>query len=163
MDLQALSDRAEIIDLITRYATAVDTRDWDAYRSVFTADARIDYTSAGGIAGSVSEMCAWLEQVLSMFSATQHLVTNFQIQVDGDEATATAIVLNPMQLEGQPVWTMGGWYHHRLVRTPEGWRSRELVEETSWTQGMGSPEPEDAADGPDSSSDSGSAKKAAGS
>ncbi|NUO97472.1 MAG: SnoaL-like domain-containing protein, partial [Nonomuraea sp.] len=26
----------------------------------------------------------------------------------------------------------GGWYHHRLRRTPGGWRSEELVEEQSW-------------------------------
>ncbi|MFD1932092.1 nuclear transport factor 2 family protein [Nonomuraea mangrovi] len=26
----------------------------------------------------------------------------------------------------------GGWYRHRMIRTPDGWRSRELVEEQSW-------------------------------
>jgi hypothetical protein len=31
-------------------------------------------------------------------------------------------------------WRMevGGYYLHQLVRTPEGWRSRELVEELAW-------------------------------
>tara|TARA_B100000809_G_scaffold24453_1_gene21389 strand:- start:303 stop:518 length:216 start_codon:yes stop_codon:yes gene_type:complete len=46
---RSLADRLEIGDLITRYATAVDRRDWDLYRSVFTTDAEIDYTSAGGM------------------------------------------------------------------------------------------------------------------
>ena len=32
MDLRALSDRVEIEDLLTRYAHAVDTRNWDLYR-----------------------------------------------------------------------------------------------------------------------------------
>jgi hypothetical protein len=26
----------------------------------------------------------------------------------------------------------GGWYHHRLIRTADGWRSRELVQKQAW-------------------------------
>ena len=39
MDRQALADRIAAEDLLTRYATAVDRRDWEQYRSIFTADA----------------------------------------------------------------------------------------------------------------------------
>ena len=53
VDLQTLSDRAEITDLLTRYARAVDRQDWDLSRSVFTPDARIDYTQVGRIAGNL--------------------------------------------------------------------------------------------------------------
>ncbi|WP_285490970.1 hypothetical protein [Amycolatopsis taiwanensis] len=28
----------------------------------------------------------------------------------------------------------GGYYHHDLVRTGQGWRSRQLIEETVWTR-----------------------------
>ena len=42
-----MSDDAEIGRLLYRYARAVDSKDWDLYRSVFTADAHIDYSSAG--------------------------------------------------------------------------------------------------------------------
>ena len=34
-----LGDRVEIDDLLTRYASAIDTREWDLLDSVFTADA----------------------------------------------------------------------------------------------------------------------------
>ncbi len=27
---------------------------------------------------------------------------------------------------------IGGYYHHQLRRTPDGWRSRELREEMIW-------------------------------
>lgn len=57
-ELEALADRLAIEDLLTRYASAVDRRDWGLYRSVFTDDAHIDYTSAGGIAGSLEEVVA---------------------------------------------------------------------------------------------------------
>ena len=48
MELREIADRLEIEALLTRYAKAVDRRDWDLYLTVFTDDATIDYSSAGG-------------------------------------------------------------------------------------------------------------------
>ncbi len=136
MDIGAVSDRLEINDLLTRYATAVDRRDWDLYRSVFTPDAHIDYTSAGGRAGSVDEITKWLEETLAVFKATQHMVANPAIELDENTATVTAMFFNPIEMPDGSVFTTGGWYHHRLVRTSDGWRSRALREESSWFQGL---------------------------
>ena len=132
MDRQALADRIAVEDLLTRYATAVDRRDWEQYRSIFTADAEIDYTSAGGIAGTVDEIVGFLSTSLEMFEMTQHLVSNINLEVNGDSATVTAMFNNPMRITGGDTWFTGGWYHHDLVRTPDGWRSRNLREESVW-------------------------------
>ena len=132
MDRQALADRIAAEDLLTGYATAVDRRDWEQYRSIFTADAEIDYTSAGGIAGTVDEVVEFLSTSLEMFEMTQHLVSNIDLEVNGDSATVTAMFNNPMRLPGGDTWFTGGWYHHDLVRTPDGWRSRRLREESAW-------------------------------
>ena len=145
MDVQTLVDRAEIADLLTRYARAVDRQDWDLFRSVFTPDARIDYTQVGGIAGNLDEVVGFLSQVMPMFESMQHLVSNIEITIDGDEATVTAMVYNPLKLPDSPMWATGGWYHHELVRTPEGWRSRALVEEAGWFDGV--PEPDKPTNG----------------
>lgn len=145
MDLQTLIDRAKITDLLTRYARAVDRRDWDLFRTVFTADARIDYSGVGGIAGNVEEVVGFLSEVLTSFEAMQHLISNIDIDIDGDEAQVTAMVYNPMKLPDNPVWATGGWYHHLLVRADDGWRSRSLVEEAGWFHGV--PEPAEPADG----------------
>ena len=53
VDLQEISDRLEITDVLTRYTRAIDTGDWDRLDTVFTPDAEIDYTESGGIAGGV--------------------------------------------------------------------------------------------------------------
>ena len=37
MTVEELIDRQEIDDLLIRYATAVDTQDWDLYETCFTA------------------------------------------------------------------------------------------------------------------------------
>ena len=130
--IRLLTDRMAIGDLLTRYATAVDRRNWDLYRTVFTTDAEIDYTSAGGIAGTVDEVVAFLDEVLSGFEMTQHLVANLEVEVDGDTARVTAMFNNSMRLPGGDTWFTGGWYHHDLVRTADGWRSRRLREESAW-------------------------------
>ena len=131
-ELEALADRLAIEDLLTRYAHAVDRHDWDLYRSVFTDDAHIDYTSAGGIAGTLDEAVSFLEATMPIFEMTQHLVGNVDVRIEGDTATVSAMFNNPMRLPGGEVWSTGGWYHHDLVRTGDGWRSRNLREESAW-------------------------------
>ncbi len=134
MDPQTLADRIEIGDLLTRYATSVDTKDWDLFRSVFTEDATIDYTSAGGEKGTVAEMAEWLSTTLPMFETTQHLIANQEVAIDGDTATVRAMFYNPMKFAGgDNMFWCGGYYNHSLVRTKEGWRSTRLVEETAWS------------------------------
>ena len=131
-ELEALAARLAIEDLLTRYAHAVDRHDWDLYRSVFTDDAHIDYTSAGGIAGTLDEAVSFLEATMPIFEMTQHLVGNVDVRIEGDTATVSAMFNNPMRLPGGEVWVTGGWYHHDLVRTGDGWRSRNLREESAW-------------------------------
>ena len=136
LDVETISDRIEISDLLTRYTRAVDTGTWDLLDDVFTEDAHIDYTATGGIADEFPKVKAWLAEVLPMFSSRQHVLGQSEVSVEGDRAEVTAYFLNPMVLtqdDGtQQVWEFGGYYRHRLVRTPEGWRSCRLVEELAW-------------------------------
>ncbi len=133
MDGPELQDKIQIGELLARYARAVDTRDWDLYRSVFTADAHLDYTSAGAPAGSRDEVAAWLEKGLAALPMTMHYITNVEAEIDGDRAIVRAMFYNPMQLPGVDGLSFcGGYYHHNLVRTEGGWRSERLVEENVW-------------------------------
>ena len=45
-------DRALITDLLSRYTWALVDRNWDAWQKVFTPDAHVDYSTAGGPVGS---------------------------------------------------------------------------------------------------------------
>ena len=136
LTLQEISDRIEIDDLLTRYATAVDERDWDLYTTCFTENAFIDYEAAGGVKGNLEEVRAWLEKTMVMFPMSQHAVLNRSVQLDGDKATARSIFYNPMSLpdgDSQKVWVEGGYYNDRLARTPDGWRICERIEDSSYS------------------------------
>ena len=127
------ADRLEIHEQLARYARGVDTEDWDLWRSVFTEDAHLDYSSAGAAVGSRDEVAAWLEAGMRTVPIKMHYITNVEVAFDGDRAKVRAMFYNPMQLPGvEGMSACGGYYHHDFVRTPEGWKSERLVEENVW-------------------------------
>jgi len=132
---QRLADQIEITALLHRYARAVDAKDWDLYRSVFTDDAHIDYGPTV-TSGGRTEVADWLAANFGVIPMAMHYITNIEIlEHRGDSATVRAMFYNPMQLPGAAeLSACGGYYHHELVRTAEGWRSRQLREEMVWFQ-----------------------------
>ena len=141
MDLQELSDRAEINDVLIRYTRAIDTGEWDRLDTVFTAGAQIDYTESGGIAATFTEVKPWLAEMLpAFFPKRMHTLGQVEIALDGDTATASAYFHNPMPMDdgkgGEKIVEFGGIYHHSLTRTPEGWRSHHLHEEVVWKRNI---------------------------
>lgn len=137
--LQRLLDRAEIEDVLVRYARACDTKDWELYRSVFTPDAVIDYTRAYGIRGPLAEVSAWMAQLMTpdFVPKTQHLLANIEITIDGDSAAAHAYYINPdVSSDGSGGYSLllnGGYYTTTLRRTAAGWRLASLVAELNFS------------------------------
>jgi len=128
-----LHDKIAISELLTRYARGVDSRDWELWKTVFTPEAQVDYRSAGGPAGRRDEIVGWLEASLRAVPMTQHLLSNLEIELDGDRAKVRAMFYNPMLLPGMAEHSFcGGYHHHGLVRTSQGWKSERLVEENLW-------------------------------
>ena len=133
MDIQRISDELEISALLTRYARAVDTKDWDLYRSVFTDDAVIDYSANGIPAGSRDDIAEFLARGFTRIPMSMHYITNIESQIDGETAQVRAMFYNPMQLPGMTELSYcGGYYYHELVRIDDGWRSRNLREDNVW-------------------------------
>ena len=134
MDPRQVSDEVEIAALLNSYARAVDTKDWDLYRSVFTDDAHIDYSAdvfKGSLDGAIEFFARDFSALVTM---SMHYITNIEAEIDGDTAAVRAMFYNPTQIKGVAELCMfGGYYHHELVRTPGGWRSRHLREEMVWT------------------------------
>src|SRR5438876_5531889 len=101
LSLEEISDRLAIQDLLVDYCHAIDSQNWDALDDVFTPDAFIDYSSTGGSKGDLPSTKEFLAQAMPMFKSFQHLVGTSKIVVDGDTATATSILHNPMVLPAQ--------------------------------------------------------------
>ncbi|MHC9292302.1 nuclear transport factor 2 family protein [Mycobacterium sp. LTG2003] len=117
-----MSDREEITDVLVRYATGIDRRDWPLFRTVFTADCALDYGEIGTWS-SVEEVTAFMEEAHAMAGHTMHRLTNHAIAVDGDTATArTYVDALIMASDNNSGVNAAGFYDDELVRTAEGWR-----------------------------------------
>ena len=136
---EEISDRLLIDDLLIRYTTAIDRKDWKLLDTCFTPDAHVDYTTSGGIKGEYPEVRAWLEKALAPFDMTQHLITNTTLELAGDQASARTIVFNPMGMKKADgslhIFYVGAYYVDKLVRTGDGWRIRERIEEQAFMDG----------------------------
>jgi 3-phenylpropionate/cinnamic acid dioxygenase small subunit len=133
LSLQEISDRFEIGDLLTRYTRAIDTKDFELLDTCFTPDAFVDYTSSGGVKGPYPEVRAWLAKALAAFPAMMHFVGNSSVELDRDEARTRSYVINPMAVpakgRSRHAFTVCAHYVDKLVRTPQGWRIAERIEE----------------------------------
>ena len=139
LSLQEVSDRIEINDLLIRYTVAIDKKDYTILDTCFTPDAHLDYTSAGGIAGDYPKVRAWLEKALAPFAAMMHAISNAAIELDGDRASGRTYVSNPMGFAKPDgslhVFTVYAHYVDKFVRTPDGWRISERIEEAQLMDG----------------------------
>jgi hypothetical protein len=137
--LLELSDRLEILDLITAYSYAIDFHQFDDLDKIFTADGILDLTATGGIAGPLPEVKQWLTTVLANFAGHQHLVGTSEVTMDGDTASARSICHNPMILDNdgkQQILVVGLWYLDDFVRTADGWRISKRSQQKAYMQNM---------------------------
>lgn len=137
--MQTASDIIAIQQLLAAYVHAIDAKDYDALDAVFLPGATIDYRAAGGAVGEWPAMKGWLEQALSAFPLTQHLIGLPLIRLDGDRASARTMLFNPMRLaraEGEHLFFVGCTYADDLVRTADGWRIARRVETDFWAKDL---------------------------
>src|SRR5262249_50244978 len=122
------ADRLDIVDVLNRYAAAVDASDWLRLRSCFTKDGRMTFPTR--TLGSPDEIVAAVSQVVERMAFQQHLIGSHQVAVDGDRAAATCSLYASQVPKDpdEPMLITIGTYHDELRRTVDGWKlvHREL-------------------------------------
>lgn len=117
-------DRQDISDVLVRYGTGIDRRDWPLFRTVFTDDCVLDYGEIGYWHG-VDAVVDFMVAAHDMAGHTLHRVTNQAVSIDGDTATAQAYVdALIMSQDNTSGVNAAGFYDDELVRTDTGWRIR---------------------------------------
>jgi 3-phenylpropionate/cinnamic acid dioxygenase small subunit len=129
-------DEYEIAKLVIRYATALDTRDWQllsttlAPEIIFTPDGFEPLVGYEAIRTAVSSALEGQD--------SQHYVTNMSSDVVGDEATSRSY-LQAQHIRngtvGGSTYLVAGVYDDQLRRTPDGWRFTRRNLSVLWTRG----------------------------
>ena len=138
LSLGDLNDRLAVEDLIVRYANAMDSQDWDTFRSCFRPDARTTMDLVGEFE-SPEAVRDFYRTRFTIFAALQHFVSNVGVRLDGDRAVAqTYFVSHHVPKEGKP-YTHGGTFHFDVVRDAGEWRFSSHTIGILWTSGVPSP------------------------
>ena len=87
---------SQIKDKLISYATSLDTRDWVALNSIFDKSATAEYGSDSiGLkikSSSRNEIVSMCKSSLNGCGFTQHLLGNFIINIDNENATSKCYV-----------------------------------------------------------------------
>ena len=124
-----LADRLAIRELAERYARAVDRRDWELARALFSDDAvlvgpRFELVGRDAILRGLRSV--------ERYRATFHAVTNQLVEIAGDEASGETYCLASHLFERDGAARKLDWgirYQDRYRRVDGAWRiaRRELV------------------------------------
>lgn len=128
-------DKEQIVEVLIRYATGIDSKDWPLFRSCWTDEIDVDYQQLGRFtsADALTEVMTRLHEDMG---PTYHRLSNFVIAVDGDRATARSYVhaVLMLQPDDSTNWVDAlGHYDDIFVRTQGGWRIRERLSRTART------------------------------
>lgn len=125
-----LNDRLALQDVMLRYAAAVDDRDYEAYRALFTDDVEVVGMGSETITG-LDNWYEWWREALSRYGNTQHMLGPILVNIDGDRAETRSDVQAWHALKDQPEKTVTLWatYKTNMVRVDNGWKidRHELV------------------------------------
>jgi uncharacterized protein (TIGR02246 family) len=138
-DVQTLIDRAEIEELVTRYVTALDRLDSDAYEGVFTPDGEYDVT------GTVYKGRAAIRKIVTDLQASRarndaagtpsprlyHVMSNSSIEIVDATNARHHSYAQTVRLADDNQFVVGfmGRYEDVLVKVDGRWliKSRKLV------------------------------------
>ncbi len=115
-----LHDRTEIIDVLFRYGSSLDDRDWSRLETCFVPEV-VSILAGGPPMEGYRTLEEAVRVALSAYDATHHLISNAEVELEGDRARLRAnLVANHVQEGGN--FVVGGVYREELVRTDAGWR-----------------------------------------
>lgn len=114
--------RQEVAEVLVRYATGIDRRDWALFRTCFTEDCHADYGPLG-VWDGVDALTAFMEKSHAPMGLTLHRVTNEAVMRSGSGLSARSYVDAVLMAADQKSGFHAiGFYDDELVRTEAGWK-----------------------------------------
>jgi ketosteroid isomerase-like protein len=121
--LQRLEDVDQIRTVLLNYGRFLDARDFAAYSRLFAKDG--EWIGGFGTVQGPAAIQAFMEKNIAGPNTghTYHILSNFEIEVHGDTATAWSrwAYVTP-GADGKPVIAQGGRYDDTLVRESGAWK-----------------------------------------
>ena len=138
--IQILWDRQEIQETKLRFGRALDTHEWELYRTCFTDPFEVDFSDLTGRAPTTVDARTWCDLAAAILGPCKvhHQYSNHQIKVDGDEAEGLHYMVARHRRftdNGDSENYQYGWYENRYKRTGDGWKISKLKHCMHWVVG----------------------------
>jgi ketosteroid isomerase-like protein len=129
------TDWEQIQELLSRYAFTLDARDYPGIADCFTPDAVADYPGFAKPLKGHEAIVGHMRRALEPLATTQHMYSNFIIDVDGDKAHVTCDILAQHVRNGgaeAETYLAGGKYAVDVQRTANGWKMSNVAARSMW-------------------------------
>ncbi|MEM7206452.1 MAG: alpha/beta fold hydrolase [Pseudomonadota bacterium] len=124
------SESEAVRQSIVRMVNAIDAKQWDVAVKQFDNSVFVDYSSLSGQAGSTVDASALVgnwEGLLARVD-THHLLGNFEISVNGDQADTSSHVYASHIADGvEGYWDAYGRYLHKLKKINGEWKITSMT------------------------------------
>ena len=125
------ADEVEIAKLLAKLGQMADDGDLNEYAQLFTEDGSW-IGPAGDTRTGRADIIAGAQQrrddgIQGPGTNSFHLISNVNIEVDGDTATGKTYYHYYRNADATPQLTVMGVYRDEFRRTPEGWRMAKRV------------------------------------
>lgn len=143
--LRGLMDRAEIADIMKRYAQGIKKNDSKLVASCFTDDARLESNGQSLVGAREIEdyYSGWFASTatggggfgMNRVMSTPYMANDAEIQLNGDTATAESsglAVHAGTRNDAGLVVVRGAFYIDEFVRTKQGWRISKRFHGNHW-------------------------------
>lgn len=135
-----MSDRHAVEELVSRYGAMADERAFDDAASILADEVVAEYPF--GRHDGLTAVADAGRDGLGAFAATQHVIANLLVEVDGDQAEVRANLIAVHVHDAnvpEAHFDLGGVYRFAARRTPQGWRLTRIHLTAVWTAGVPAP------------------------
>jgi len=134
-NLSELADRLAIQDVLAKHSRGVDRADEAILKSAYWPDATVAY---GGFNGPAHQFCERLPGAIKRYAGTQHTISNFAIDLRGEEARVETYVTAYHYLASadsqDTEMTYLGRYLDRMERRGDVWKITHRQVVMDWNQ-----------------------------
>ena len=132
--IKTIEDREEIQRVLLNYGRFLDARQFANYGALFAKDG--EWIGGFGTVKTPKAIQEFMEKAIGTgrpTSATYHLLTNFMIDVKGDEATVwsrwgfVTVAAGTSGDSAKPNIAQGGHYEDKLVREDGKWKFKQRI------------------------------------
>ena len=111
-----------VSDLLVRYATGIDGKDWPLFRTCFTEDCHADYSEIG-VWDGVDAITDFMIGIHPANIQSLHRITNVVLARDGETLRSRSYVdVTYVGADTGSGMHSAGTYSDHLVHTTDGWR-----------------------------------------